>query len=81
MQVTAFNDHNSGATDGGNPSTAQDIILIDAPNAPTGVSRQPSATQDDGNDSGKLAVSWSAPTAVTRPATRPLIRCALEVRH
>ena len=64
VQVTAFNDHNSGATDGGNPSTSADIILIDVPNAPTsvGVAKR---DVDDGSDSGKLVVSWSAPTTVT----------------
>ena len=64
VQVTAFNDHNSGAADGGNPSTSADIILINVPNAPAsvGVAKR---DVDDGNDSGKLVVTWSAPTTVT----------------
>ena len=64
VQVTAFNDHNSGAADGGNPSTSADIILIDVPNAPAsvGVAKR---DVDDGADSGKLVVTWSAPTTVT----------------
>ncbi len=64
VQVTAFNDHNSGAADGGNPSTSADIILINVPNAPAsvGVARR---NVDDGADSGKLAVTWSAPTTIT----------------
>ena len=63
VQVTAFNDNNSGATDGGNPSTSQDIILIDLPNAPASATVA-KRDADDGGDSGKLVVSWSAPTTV-----------------
>ena len=64
VQVTAYNDNNDGATDGGNPSTSADIILINVPNAPAsvGVAKR---DVDDGADSGKLVVTWSAPTTVT----------------
>ena len=64
VQVTAYNDNNDGDTDGGNPSTSADIILIDVPNAPTSVGVD-KRDVDDGADSGKLVVTWSAPTTVT----------------
>ena len=75
VQVTCRSTTITAATDGGNPSAEQSIILIDAPNAPASASVA-KRDQDDGNDSGRLVVSWSAPTTVTslRPVHSYVVR-------